>query len=94
MENARPLAAGIGLDIDNPEHLQDNRMEDLIIKRIASRLHAFPGYAKVVRVALIHEPWTVENELITPTLKLRRHHILKRYDKEIHQLYEGHEIKA
>ncbi len=89
-EKARPLAAGLGLDIDNHEHLQDNRMEDLIIKRIASSLHAFPGYAKVVRVALINEPWTVENELITPTLKLRRHHILKRYDKEIHQLYEGH----
>jgi len=93
MEKARPLAARIGLNIDNPGHLQDIRMEDLIIKRIASRLHAFPGYAKVVRVALIKDPWTVENELITPTLKLRRHHILERYDKEIHQLYEGHEIK-
>ncbi len=87
------LAAGMKLNTEDLEYLKDKKMEDLIIKRIASRLHAFPGYAKIVRVALINEPWTVANELITPTLKLRRHHILDRYDKEIHRLYEGHELK-
>ena len=43
-------------------------------------------------MALIGEPWTVENELITPTLKLRRKRILEYHNEEIHWLYEGHEV--
>jgi len=56
-------------------------------------MHAFPGFAKVRRAALISEAWTVENELITPTLKLRRKRIIERYKGEIQQLYEGHEAE-
>ena len=38
------------------------------------RLHAFPGYAKVRSVTPSLELWTVENGLLTPTLKVRRNH--------------------
>jgi long-chain acyl-CoA synthetase len=38
----------------------------------------------------LEEPWTVENGMLTPTLKLRRGHVLERYKAEIARLYEGH----
>jgi long-chain acyl-CoA synthetase len=90
-EKFRSLLSERGLEPDEPDVLGDERLEHFILKRIASRLHAFPGYAKVRRAALISEPWTVENEFLTPTLKLRRNRIIERYSEKIHQLYEGHE---
>jgi long-chain acyl-CoA synthetase len=91
-EKGDDIALKFGLKPDSSGFLKDKRIEQLIIDRIASRLHSFPGYAKVRRAALIDEPWTVENELITPTMKLRRKRIIELYSTEIHELYEGHEV--
>lgn len=64
--------------------------EDWLLERLRPLMHDFPGYARLARVALIDEPWTVENGLLTPTLKLRRRAVLARYRKEVEALYEGH----
>jgi long-chain acyl-CoA synthetase len=49
---------------------------------------------RVRRIAVLHEPFTVENALMTPTLKLRRHAIAERYAAEIERLYEGRAAKV
>jgi long-chain acyl-CoA synthetase len=66
-------------------------VEALLRERIGACLHAFPGYARVYRVACGPGAWTVENGLLTPTLKLRRGQIFETYRHEIERLYEGHE---
>ncbi len=43
---------------------------------------------KVRRFALIADAFTVNNEMATPTLKIRRHAILAKYGKMLHDLYE------
>jgi long-chain acyl-CoA synthetase len=43
----------------------------------------------VRRVIVSHEPWSVENGFMTPTLKLRRESVLARFDAEIDCLYAG-----
>jgi len=42
---------------------------------------------QVQAIQLLAEPWTVENGLLTPTLKLRRHEIESRFAKEMEQLF-------
>lgn len=79
-------AAKEGLDIQLPAE----KIETIIMPRVTQRLGAFPGYAHIRRVAVLAEPWSVENELLTPTLKLRRGKIIERYQQIIDQLYEGH----
>lgn len=64
--------------------------QDLLLERISRQLKDFPDYAQVHRVALISEPWTVDNGLLTPTLKLRRQKIVERHSEEVERLYEGH----
>ena len=59
-------------------------------QRIAYRLRDFPGYAKIPRVAVMEQPWTVENGYMTPTLKLRRTKILDAFGSEVERLYAGH----
>lgn len=62
----------------------------LVLEKVAARLNNFPGYAQIRRVALQLEPWTVDNELLTPTLKLRRARILECCNNDVEKLYHGH----
>ena len=61
-----------------------------VLAKIATQLHNFPGYAQVRCVALQLHPWTIENEFLTPTLKLRRSRIMECFKTEIEALYVGH----
>ena len=66
------------------------RVEELVLERLEKRLAMFPSYAAVRRARVIDEPWTIDNGLLTPTLKLRRNSLLNRYRDIIEALYEGH----
>ena len=58
--------------------------------RIAVLIKSFPGYAQIRRVAIVDEKWTVDNGLLTPTLKVRRTKVLERYQDRIAELYKAH----
>ena len=84
------LAQEIGVRADIPESLHDTRIEQQVLQRIADQIKEFPGYAMVRRVLLLTEPWSVDNGLLTPTLKVKRGSVVERFAKEIDQLYQGH----
>lgn len=42
---------------------------------------------KIKNIVLLHEPWTVGSGELTPTLKLKRRDIVKKYNKQIEELY-------
>jgi long-chain acyl-CoA synthetase len=72
------------------QSLQNPAVMKAIQERIDKLIFEFPGYAKIRRLFLSLEPWTIDNDLITPTMKLKRHKILTRFAKQIDQMYEGH----
>lgn len=84
------LAKQVGVRADMREALSDARVEQQVLQRITEQLKEFPGYAKVRRVSLTLEPWSIENGLQTATLKIRRAKVYAHYEKEIAHLYEGH----
>ncbi len=63
--------------------------EKALATRLAAQLKDFPGYAQVRRVAVVEEPWTVDNGMLTPTLKLRRAQILERDKAKLEEIYKG-----
>ncbi len=63
---------------------------EMMIERVSRHLSLFPGYAQVRQIAICLDPWTVENGLLTPTLKLRRKQMMSRFGPRIEALYEGH----
>jgi long-chain acyl-CoA synthetase len=89
-EQWKKTAAEAGLDAQAPAVLHSEAAEKLVLARIARQLRDFPGYAQVRRAALSLEPWSVENGLLTPTLKLRRPQAMEHYKNRIARLYEGH----
>jgi long-chain acyl-CoA synthetase len=88
-EQWKILAQQVGVVPDMPESLGDTRVESVVLERIAEQIKEFPGYAKVKRVLLLSEPWTIENGMLTPTLKLKRPQVTLRYAMDIERLYEG-----
>lgn len=77
------------LDAARAETLADSRVNRLLLARLTGHLGHFPGYAEVRRAHFTLEPWTVENGLLTPTLKTRRARIAEHYAHEIEALFQG-----
>ena len=86
----KKLAPEHNLDGESPDLKQ---LEKFLLNRISECLHEFPGYAQIRRVQRVREQWTVDNELLTPTLKIKRKQIQDRYKDMIEGMYEGHMIK-
>ena len=89
MDEWARFAQAEGLPAD-PNGEGRERAEKLVLARIARQVHAFPGYAQVRRVALLTDRWTVDNGLLTPTLKPKRNQILERHRDRIADIYRGH----
>jgi long-chain acyl-CoA synthetase len=85
----KEFAQQVGVRADMPESLHDTRVEQQVLQRIAEQIKGFPGYAKVRRVLLQTEPWSIENGMMTPTLKLKRAKVTGQFSEQIKQLYEG-----
>jgi long-chain acyl-CoA synthetase len=89
-EQWKTQADQLGLAAQDPGALSSEALEQLVGDKIARQLSEFPGYAVIRRITCVLEPWTIENELITPTLKLKRNRIMERYAEEIEKMYAGH----
>ena len=82
--------AQYGLDDHLNNEQQRQQVEEILLDKITHQTSEFPGYAKIRRVAVSQEPWSVENGLLTPTLKLKRAKVFEKYKAEIDRLYAGH----
>ena len=81
------LAQEFRLDPESPKSLDDPHLLREMVKRVRLALRDFPGYAKIRRTTLTLEPWTVENGLMTPTLKVKRNEVVARYREVIERMY-------
>jgi len=61
--------------------------EQALLRRVNAQMKHLPRYARIRRVISLREPWSVENGLLTPTLKIRRAAILERYQAKIEAVY-------
>jgi long-chain acyl-CoA synthetase len=69
-------------ELQKPEILKD------ATRRIKRALKDFPGYAKIRRITLLPEAWTIDNGLLTPTLKVKRQKVLEHHADLISAMYE------
>ncbi len=81
------LAQRFDLDPDADTSLEDQKLHAHLLKGIKGTLKDFPGYAKVRRLILTRDPWTVDNGLLTPTLKVKRARVLKKFADRTKTLY-------
>ncbi|OQR95154.1 Long-chain-fatty-acid--CoA ligase [Achlya hypogyna] len=83
------LAKSLGLSGSFAELCRDPKINEVVLKDIvATGKKALLNGFEAVRAILLHpEPFTVENDLLTPTFKIKRNDVKKLFLKEIQALY-------
>ena len=81
------LAGSLGLNPEAPESLAAPAAREAALTRIKMAAAGFPHYAVPRAVWLTLEPWTIENTMMTPTLKLKRNNLMNRFAAEIESMY-------
>jgi long-chain acyl-CoA synthetase len=81
------FAASLNVDPAHPSALSDPKVVKALTRRVADHLRHFPGYAQIRRLHPELKPWTVEDGLLTPTLKVRRNQVLDRYRAAVEAMY-------
>ena len=84
------LARQLDLAPDTSEACKSERLNKIILERIAKQLSSFPGYAQIRKVSCQIEPWSIEDGLMTPTLKLKRNKVYEKFQADIDKMYENH----
>ncbi|KAI1135294.1 acetyl-CoA synthetase-like protein [Hypoxylon sp. FL0543] len=69
---------------------KDPRVVKAFLKKLddIAKKYKFNGYERVRNCLLDVEPFTVENELLTPTLKLKRPQTARKFKAEIDRMYD------
>jgi long-chain acyl-CoA synthetase len=84
------VAVEKGIDPTSDSALRGPQAEKVALERIQAQIKEFPGYAQVYRVAILPQPWTIENGLLTPTMKIKRTKVMEAHKQELDSLYAGH----
>lgn len=83
----RRLAASLGLDAEADASLNLPAVHRAALARVTTQTRDFARYATPRAIFLTREPWTLENTLMTPTLKLKRNNLIARFAGEIESMY-------
>ncbi|KAH8820477.1 hypothetical protein F5884DRAFT_50589 [Xylogone sp. PMI_703] len=70
--------------------MKDPKVRKAVVHELdkIGKKYKFNSYERVRNVWLELEPFTIENELLTPTLKLKRPQSVKKFRAELDQMYE------
>ena len=89
------LARKYRIDPDSlnlPDSEGYKQLRQILLRKIKGLLKKFPGFAKIREVCPVLEPWTIENGLITPTLKPKRGRILDCFAQQVENMYKDHPV--
>jgi long-chain acyl-CoA synthetase len=73
------------------EHYNDEGLKKEIVASMdkLGRSRDFKGFEIIKKVFLSNEPFTLENGLLTPTIKVKRHEVKNKYIDEIRKMYSS-----
>jgi long-chain acyl-CoA synthetase len=89
-EQMQAVCSELRIEQCNEATCRSSQVQQLVLERVARRISMFPGYAQIRRIWCSLQPWTIEDGLITPTLKLKRDKVQQRFKKEIEAMYAEH----
>lgn len=84
------VAKHFNVDPADPDAYKTTVVRAALVRRAKAAAAGFPHYALPRNIVVCPEPWTIENGLITPTLKIKRKPIYERFRDEIEAMYAIH----
>ncbi|MHA8067049.1 AMP-binding protein [Aquirufa sp. ROCK2-A2] len=74
---------------------KENSQEDIIseMNKLRNEINPnFKKYESIAKIIILSEEWTIENNCLTPTLKIRRPSVERRYQENLESWYKQKEI--
>jgi long-chain acyl-CoA synthetase len=87
-ETLKIEAEKMGINSKDPIELIDKKeIVDFYNQRINKIQEEFTSYEKVVKFKLLAEPFSIQNGMLTNTLKVRRNKLIEQYKDAIERMY-------
>ncbi len=81
-----------GVHLNSNNEIVAHPEVNALIEAEIQRLNQYFGrYSQIKKFVLLEEEWSIAGGELTPTLKLKRRQVLKKYATEIESLYTGEE---
>ncbi len=87
MAALRTWAKAQGIEGDGEALLADSRVRKLLESEVATHSKDFKGFERIKDFVIDTEELTIQNGLLTPTLKLKRSKVVAKYDDVFASLY-------
>jgi long-chain acyl-CoA synthetase len=87
MEALQKWAHGQGIAASGEALLGHQQVRQLIQTELERATQDGKGFERIRNFALISEAFSLDNDLLTPTLKVKRRNVLKRYEAQLNALY-------
>jgi long-chain acyl-CoA synthetase len=81
------LVAIIVPEEDKISKLKDKEIHDLISSEVKKANENLSSIEKIRKFIIVRDPFSTDNGLLTPTMKIRRHKIKEIYGEELDDLY-------
>lgn len=88
MKELREWASREGISGSDTEIVENARVAEYMLVEVKKAGEPFKGFEEVKKIVLIAEDFSVENGLLTPSLKLKRRVALERYGERLTALYK------
>jgi long-chain acyl-CoA synthetase len=78
--------------VDNlTAHLNDDDIQKAILDNLLelAKVNKFSGLEKIKKIYVTSDPFSIENEILTPTMKIKRNIAKDVYKDKIDKMYEG-----
>ena len=81
------LVAVIVPEVEKIENLTDKEINEIIASEVKKANEGLSSIEKIRKFVIAKEPFSTENGLLTPTMKVRRHKVLEIYGENLDDLY-------
>ena len=82
----QPLCLGVLSEVGLAQSKEDLKQE--LSERLTLVNNEVPGYKRIATMVVVKEAWTVENGLTTPTLKIKRNQVDKKYEEKYREWHD------
>ncbi len=87
MENVREYAEQNSIAFNDPNDLiSEEKIIRLIEAQVAEKNKSLPSYESIKKIRIVPE-FTIDNGMITPTMKLKKNVVFRQYAQEIEAMY-------
>jgi len=88
--NLKPWATEQGIsESDEAKLIDDPKVKEQLRAEVDKFTAEFKGFEDIKKICIVSEDFTVENGMMTPSMKVKRRIVMERYGDKIEALYAG-----